>query len=980
MDTFKLLEFNPYDDIPAKIKAMNFNPNEDNKEFIVQMFALNQKGESASIFVEGFEPFFYVKVNENWQEKDRIKFINHLKGKMGRYYEASITSSKFVEYKNLYLFDAGKMHKFIRIKFRDMPALNKAKKLWFTDTVTDEAGFVRTLTEGGYNFNDTAITIYEANIPPLLRLFHIKEISPSGWIGIPDSITAVKPNEKRTSCKYEYIMHYKKIQAIPNKETPVPYKMCSFDIEASSSHGDFPLPIKNYKKLATNIVDIWMFSQMKFDTPLIKNEILLRDIIFSAFRERLKCAPDDILESLKYLHNEVDLVYTKADTIDFTELDNIFNNWIKIIPAIKNFKDDKMDADFIDNIQEQQDEMNEEYEVDDADADANTSGDSDKIEETGIDKVFYRKKQFVKKYKNKEATIIDLLNDEKCGRDTKLLEITTSLTSLFPALEGDKITYIGSTFKKYGAKSNIPYLNHCIVLRGCTIPKNIENCTIETYDTEKEVLLAWTALIQSEDPDIVLGYNVDGFDYDFMDKRAQELDCRRKFLVLSRNKNHVCLNRDWRTGKDNIEAASIIIASGQHDTKYIKMIGRLQIDLFNYFRRNYQLQSYKLDNVSSHFIGDKVTEITHDKEKNTTRIKSKNLTGLEIGSFIKLEETTYSVEFYKKGQKFEVIEINSENGTYEITGQEYPNMETKVRWCLAKDDVTPKEIFALANGSDDDRSIIAKYCLQDCNILHHLMQKIDIITEFVEMAKLCSVPISYLVTRGQGIKLTSYIAKKCRENKTLIPVIQKSNDDEGYEGAIVLEPKCDIYLDDPVACVDYSSLYPSSMISENLSHDSKVWSKEYDLDNNLLFETGYKGEDGNYIYDNLPEYKYVDVTYDTYKWMRKTVKAAATKEKVGYKICRFAQFPDGKAILPSVLEELLAARKATRKQIPEQTDDFMKNILDKRQASIKVTANSLYGGTGAKTSSFFRKRCGSIMYCNWKKTIALWKKRNRRGI
>ena len=57
--------------------------------------------------------------------------------------------------------------------------------------------------------------------------------------------------------------------------------------------------------------------------------------------------------------------------------------------------------------------------------------------------------------------------------------------------------------------------------------------------------------------------------------------------------------------------------------------------------------------------------------------------------------------------------------------------------------------------------------------------------------------------------------------------------------------------------------------------------------------------------------------------------------------------------MPSILKELLAARKATRKMIPQQTDDFMKNILDKRQLSIKVTANSLYGQTGAKTSTFY---------------------------
>ena len=223
------------------------------------------------------------------------------------------------------------------------------------------------------------------------------------------------------------------------------------------------------------------------------------------------------------------------------------------------------------------------------------------------------------------------------------------------------------------------------------------------------------------------------------------------------------------------------------------------------------------------------------------------------------------------------------------------------------------------------------------------------------MATICSVPISFLVMRGQGIKLTSYIAKKCREKNTLMPVIEKGDMDEGYEGAIVLEPKCDLYLDNPVACVDYASLYPSSMISENLSHDSKVWIKEYDLENKLIKEIGEKDEEGNFIYDNLPEYEYVDVTYDAFKYVRKTPSSAAEKVKCGYRVCRFAQFPEGKAIMPSILEELLKARKSTRKLIPQQTDDFMKQVLEQRQLGYKLTANSLYGQCGAKTSTFYEK-------------------------
>ena len=118
----------------------------------------------------------------------------------------------------------------------------------------------------------------------------------------------------------------------------------------------------------------------------------------------------------------------------------------------------------------------------------------------------------------------------------------------------------------------------------------------------------------------------------------------------------------------------------------------------------------------------------------------------------------------------------------------------------------------------------------------------------------------------------------------LFQILQRKLNDDGYEGAIVLDPKSDLYLDNPVACVDYASLYPSSMISENLSHDSKVWTKEYDLDGKLVMVTGETSESdkSTFIYDNLPGYEYVDVTYDTYKYVKKNPSSAAVKVKKGY--------------------------------------------------------------------------------------------------
>ena len=56
-----------------------------------------------------------------------------------------------------------------------------------------------------------------------------------------------------------------------------------------------------------------------------------------------------------------------------------------------------------------------------------------------------------------------------------------------------------------------------------------------------------------------------------------------------------------------------------------------------------------------------------------------------------------------------------------------------------------------------------------------------------------------------------------------------------------------MYMDNPVACVDYSSLYPSSMISQNYSHDSKVWAKEYNLQGDLIRVIGEQDEDGNHL-------------------------------------------------------------------------------------------------------------------------------------
>ena len=94
-----------------------------------------------------------------------------------------------------------------------------------------------------------------------------------------------------------------------------------------------------------------------------------------------------------------------------------------------------------------------------------------------------------------------------------------------------------------------------------------------------------------------------------MFRRAIETGCVDDFIKLSRNVGENAVQRDWKTKKLKLKDSVINIASGTHEQKYVDMNGRLQIDLYNVFRREHNLTSYKLDYVSGHFIGDGVKKI-----------------------------------------------------------------------------------------------------------------------------------------------------------------------------------------------------------------------------------------------------------------------------------------------------------------------------------------------------------------------------------
>jgi DNA polymerase elongation subunit (family B) len=989
---FRLIDFKTFDETLNAVKTgttcggsddsdseTSVSSGENKRQFMVQMFGVNEQGNTCSIIVTDFKPFFFLHVGDNWDQSVANAFMRDLYAKSGvKWLESQVDSARLVDHHKLYGFSAGKKDRFIQVTFHNQGAFNRMKNLWYRK---DANGSRKLIT---LPFRGIEVSIYESNIPPLLRYFHIKNISPSGWVNVQYN-RAYKPTNKSTTCTFECICLSSQVLPLPEKETRVPYKIMSFDIEASSSHGDFPLPQKTYKKLAQHLVDA-LFRHSEY-AKTISPEIvadLVRHVVVAGFGYGT--------------FDDVDIVYPKR-----VPTESRVKNTIELLlkTPLQNMHkiqtDDTEDKTALLTIGAMFDKMrNSDKNANgggggakgDGSDDESDAGDADEPDEPDYEDesdYFMTYESSVKVAK--DCTIIDLLLSDKYNRDAKITRVDEALTQLFPPLKGDEVTFIGSTFMRYGEPE--PYLNHCFVVGTCD---PVEGACIETATTEREMLMQWTDLVNSENPDIIIGYNIFGFDYEFMFRRALENDCTKTFLLLSRKIGEMCVkdngfqyigaaSKNNATRKDSpmdIEHTTIALASGDYDLKFIKMTGRLQVDMYMYLRREYNFGSYKLDDMASYFISDDIkrVEIVHETNdghdssngemQTVTHLYSKNLMGLHVGDFIHVEITSFTSDYYAGGQKFIVEDILRDQPLDEktrtniivIKGDHSALRSHKsIKWGMAKDDVTPQDIFRLTKGTASDRARVAKYCLQDCNLVHHLMNKTDVLTGYVEMSSICSVPISFLVFRGQGIKLTSYVAKKCRAKNTLMPDLEKSGGNEGYEGAIVLPPKCSMYMDNPVACVDYASLYPSSMISQNFSHDSKVWTREYDLEGKLLRQTGEIDRNtGKYRYDELPGYEYIDIEFDTFRYVRKTPTSAAVKTKCGKKVCRWAQFPDSrKGIMPSILEELLKARSDTRKKAKTEPDPFMQNVLDKRQLGYKVTANSLYGQCGAKTSSFYEK-------------------------
>lgn len=588
-----------------------------------------------------------------------------------------------------------------------------------------------------------------------------------------------------------------------------------------------------------------------------------------------------------------------------------------------------------------------------------------------------------------------------------------------PEIEGNKIIQIGTTFKRYGEQHS--FYKHLISLKKCG---NIDGVDVESYKTESEVLMAWKKLVSRLNPDIVIGYNIFGFDDKYLKVRSKVTKCQEQFEYLGRI--------DEKTEFVVKELSSA--ALGDNKMYFYDMGGRVRIDLMKVIMRDHKLPSYTLDNVAAEFIKEKISNIELVKTKNgkiNIKLTTSSTNGLLKDGYISividdglapsklLDELQNDIKFKINKVTDNMIRVDGTEHQYNMILENIEDDKYTVYWCQAKDAFNHKDMKRLCNGSPNDRAIIGKYCIKDCELVSFIFTKLEIMANNIGMSNVCSVPLSYIFMRGQSIKALSLVAKKCRQKNTLIPVLnkkQKNDDDEdefkdGYAGAIVFDPEPGIYYT-PTVVLDYASLYPSSMIERNLSHDMIITQNKYDNIENISYhdlifenikcietqtckkhcsnkkcsgrvhtiydarknectdfaeclEEHYKSKDGKMVH--YSEHCKIHCIMHCTKTHCVNTNCLHKHELVECTIpgckqvhcsvhCRFAYDKERKddklvGIVVEILKDLLTARKSTKKLMATETNKFKYNVLDGLQSAYKITANSIYGQIGSSVSA-----------------------------
>lgn len=491
-----------------------------------------------------------------------------------------------------------------------------------------------------------------------------------------------------------------------------------------------------------------------------------------------------------------------------------------------------------------------------------------------------------------------------------------------------------------------------------------EDVEVRVFENEIDLLQGFTDLIIEVNPQVIIGYNIFGFDIQYMVDRSQLW-----YIVDNFTKQSMMIGQQSKL----IPIKWSSSAYGEQKLNFLDTFGRIYVDLLPIIRRNYNLDNYKLQTVSQKFLGQSKDPLDYKgifRCYELSTPESLAVVGkycvqdsmLVLNLFEHLQLWVELVELaricnvpiiytYTRGQQVRVfsqvckecikqnIVVNKSEYTQHSSSEEFVGATVfepvhgihenvvSFDFCLTGDTLvslsngTSKRLDQIVAGDKVISYIDGKY--DEYNIIGDLQikgkkQTVKVYTEDGTIV-ICTPNHKFLLENGiwceaQNLKnklVISYSCKKvdeCTIFKQRVVDVRKFKVLPVYD--IEVESSHNFIANGIVA--HNCSLYPSTIIAYNISYDTII--TDNSIPDNECNIVSWQEK----ISDESDEYR--------------SKKYRFRKEQIG--------------VLPIICKDLLEARASVRKEMKGVTDKAILSIMDKRQLALKVSANSVYGSLG----------------------------------
>jgi DNA polymerase elongation subunit (family B) len=162
------------------------------------------------------------------------------------------------------------------------------------------------------------------------------------------------------------------------------------------------------------------------------------------------------------------------------------------------------------------------------------------------------------------------------------------------------VTFMNSVVVQVAGKPETKKMYGIVVGDVNEIPDDvIKDVTIIRVSDQIKLVHAMADLIREHDPDVITGYNINDFDFLYIDAKLQsELEAWPNMGRLVDEPTEL-KSWDWESG-----------GAGFNSVNILKAAGRIPIDMYTVIKRDWKLVKYTLDTVADRFLDRRKNDVT----------------------------------------------------------------------------------------------------------------------------------------------------------------------------------------------------------------------------------------------------------------------------------------------------------------------------------------------------------------------------------